>query len=259
MKPAIVVTGASSGIGRELARIAAREHEAMVLVARSEGDLEELAGELGRQGVEACAVHIDLTDPQSGATIERVLAERDLYCDVLVNCAGFGVYGAAAEADRAEQINLLDINIRALADLTLRFLPGMISRRRGGVLNVGSISGYAPGPYMAMYYASKAFVKSFSNALAGETDGTGVTITCLAPGIVRTPFFDRCLVGQTHLFRMVPHSTARATAEAGWRAFRAGKRIVTPRLGDRFIAALCVIVPDTVLLWLISRLQRPRL
>jgi short-subunit dehydrogenase len=107
------------------------------------------------------------------------------------------VFGPAAHAGRGEQLGLLDVNIRALTDLTLRFLPGMIARGRGGVLNLGSITGYAAGPNMAAYYASKAYVNSFSAALAAEVAGSGVTVTCLAPGVVRTAFFERCSVGQT--------------------------------------------------------------
>jgi uncharacterized protein len=256
MKPAIVVTGASSGIGRELARVAAREGSIMVLIGLAPDALDELVAELGRSAVQAHALSIDLADRDAGQRIETNLAQIGVYCDVLVNSAGFGVFGPAAEADREAQLKLLDVNIRALTELTLRFLPGMIARRHGGVLNVGSITGYVPGPNMAAYYASKAYVRSFTAALAAEVAGTGVTVTCLAPGVVRTAFFDHSEIGQTRLFKMAPRADAPETAAAAWRAFRAGKRLVIPRLVNRMIAAGGKLLPDAVLLRIVARLQR---
>ncbi len=176
---------------------------------------------------------------------------------MLVNSAGFGVFGPAAEAAAAEQLRLLDVNIRALTELTLRFLPEMLARRRGGILNVGSITGYATGPNMAAYYASKSYVNSFTAALACEVAGSGVTVTCLAPGVVRTPFFARCSVGRTRLMKLMPRSDAADTAEAGWRAFRAGKSVIVPRLGDRMILAFAKLLPQSVLARLMRALQRP--
>jgi short-subunit dehydrogenase len=258
MKPAIVVTGASSGIGRELARVAAREGSVMVLIGLAPDALDDLAAELRRSGVQAHAFFIDLADGDAGQRIENKLAEIGAYCDVLVNSAGIGIFGAVAVSDRATQLKLIDVNIRALTELTLRFLPDMIGRRRGGVLNVGSITGYAPGPNMATYYASKAYVRSFTAALAAEVAGTGVTVTCLAPGVVRTAFFEGSEVSQTRLFKMAPRSDAPETAEAAWRAFRAGKRLVIPRLIDRIIAAVCILLPDALLLRIVSTLQRVR-
>jgi short-subunit dehydrogenase len=257
-KPAIVVTGASSGIGRELARLAAGDGSFMLLVGQSAAALDALVAELTARGASASALCLDLRDRDAGERIEAALAGRDLHCDVLVNSAGFGVFGAAAQADRAEQVDLLDVNARALTELTLRFLPGMVARGRGGVLNVGSITGYAPGPNMAVYFASKAYVNSFSAALSAEVAGTGVTVTCLAPGVVRTAFFDRCKVGKTRLFKLAPRSNAPATAAAAWRGFKAGKRLVIPRWIDRAITAICVAVPDSMLLRFIARFQRLR-
>ncbi len=186
MRPAIVVTGASSGIGRGIARAAAHDKCFMVLIGTSQAALDEIAAELTAGGVEAEPLCLDLADPAAGQRIEDVLAERQLYCDVLVNSAGFGVFGLAAAADRNKQVKLVDVNVRALTELTLRFLPGMLARGRGGILNLGSITAYTPGPYMAAYFASKAYVKSFTTALSAEVAGSGVTITCLNPGVVRT-------------------------------------------------------------------------
>ena len=239
MKPAIVVTGASSEIGHELARVAAREGFVMLLLGRSQEALDDLVAELRSSAVEAHAFSVDIAGLDAGQLVENKLAEVDVSCDGLVNSAGFGVFGAAAESNREEHLKLIDVNIRALTDLTLRFLPGMIARRRGGVLNVGSITAYTPGPNMATYYASKAYVNSFTAALAAEVSGTGVTVTCLSPGVVRTAFFGRSAVAQTRLFKLAPRSNAPETAETGWRGFRAGKRLVIPRLINRMAA--CVL------------------
>ena len=191
-KPAIVITGASSGIGQALARVAAREGAFLLLLGRSQPALDDLAAELAASGAQSAAVSIDLLAPDAVERIEGELSRRGLYCDILINSAGFGVFGPAATTSHREHLDLIEVNIRALTDLTLRFLPGMVARRRGGIINLGSITGYAAGPNMSTYYASKAFVNSFSAALSAETAGTGVTVTCLAPGVVRTAFFERC-------------------------------------------------------------------
>ncbi len=167
-RPAIVVTGASSGIGQAIARVAARDGVFLLLVGRSQPALDGLVAELVAGGAQAAALPLDLLDAHALERVERALSEHGLYCDVLVNSAGLGMYGPAAGAPRSEQLDVLDVNVRALTEMTLRFLPDMIARGRGGVLNLGSITGYAPGPNMAVYYASKAYVNSFSAALASE-------------------------------------------------------------------------------------------
>ena len=146
-------------------------------------------------------------------------SDLGLYCDVLINSAGFGVFGLVTEANEDLQLALIDVNIRAVIALITRFLPGMIERRRGGIINVGSITGSAPGPYMASYCASKAFIRSFSAALSQEVSGTGVTVTCLTPGVVRTAFFDRESMGgkQSRMMKLLPRGEVTMTAERAWR------------------------------------------
>lgn len=258
LRPAIVVTGASSGIGQAVARIATRENAFLLLVGRSQTALDALVTELAGKGAQTAALAVDLIAPEAADTIERALSARGLYCDILVNSAGFGVFGPAAQASRREQLDLVEVNIRALTELTLRFLPGMIARKRGGVLNVGSITGYAAGPNMAAYYASKAYVNSFSAALAAEVAGSGVTVTCLAPGVVRTAFFERCSVGRSRLMKLMPRSNAADTAAAGWRGFKAGKRLVVPRWIDQFSVLVCRLLPTRTIAWFVAALQRPR-
>lgn len=256
--PAIVVTGASSGIGRELARVAAAEGCFMLLIGRSQEALGELAAELTARGARAVALSVDLADPDAGERIDAALRENGLYCDVLVNSAGYGLYGPAAELDRAAQLGILDVNARALTDLTLRFLPGMLARGRGGVINVGSLSAYFPGPNMALYYATKAYVRSFSDALHAEVAGTGVTVTGVNPGPVRTDFFGRSNAHVSHMSKLVSRLDASYVAQAGWRAFKAGRREVIPGLTHRILAFSARIAPRSWALWLNGLLLKRR-
>ncbi len=255
-RPAVVVTGAASGIGREIARIAAKEGSFLLLIDRARSQLDDFADELAASGAEAAALCIDVTDHGAVQSIEHALNERGLYCDVLVNSAGFGVFGQAAKTSEREQMSLVNVNVRALTAFTLRFLPSMVARGHGGILNLGSISGYAPGPNMALYYASKAFVNSFSAALAAEVAGTGVKVTCLAPGFVTTPFFERCPEAQTPLFRMLPKSSPVDIASAGWFGLKAGKRMITPDVRNKFVVWLSKLLPQAIVLKLVGSLQR---
>jgi uncharacterized protein len=247
-KPAIVVTVTSSGIGREIARVAAREGGTLVLIGRSQDALADLASELAAAGSAASTYCADLAAPEAGAAIEAELQRLGLNCDVLVNSAGYGLFGPVAELDEVQQLGVVDVNARALTELTMRFLPGMLARKRGGILNVGSIAGLAPGPNMAVYYATKAYVRSFSQSLAMEVHGSGVTVTCLTPGFVRTAFFDRCKVGDTSVSKLFPRMNADRVAQAGWQAFRARRRTCIPGWENRVIAQLLRLTPEFVLL-----------
>ena len=291
---AILVTGASSGIGLELAREAARERMPLLLIARDSAALDALATELRqpterteaaqrggaidlsqpaeprqptelrqpaeRPGAvgEAHTLALDLTTPGAVATIGAKLTECGLVCDLLVNNAGFGLVGAAAELAVADQIRILDLNLRVTIELALMALPGMLSRRRGGILNVGSVAGFMPGPGMAIYYASKAGLRSFSEALWAETRNHGVAVTLLAPGPVRTPFLERSGAATTRLFRMPPKATARHVAKRGWAGFRRGKRVVFPDALSWLLARVAPILPRRFLLGQLARLQRRR-
>ena len=257
MQPAAVITGAASGIGRELARCAALDGAIVVLVDRSQDGLDDTVAELGKTDAQVHTVLVDLLTQDAGQRIEDALTERGLYCDVLVNCAGFGVFGAATQAGRQVQLELIDVNVRVVTDLTLRLVPGMTARKRGRILNVASITGYVPGPNMAAYHASKAYVRSFTAALGAELKGTGVGVTCLTPGIVVSPFFLHTGFNKTRLARLMPRSTAREVAVAGWRALQSGKPVVMPGLWNRLIIAACRLVPHALLLRLIAALQRP--
>jgi len=230
----VLVTGASSGIGLELATLFARDRARLVLVARDERRLEALARGLEeRQQVTVHVLPFDLSRSDAPARIDAALRERALQVDVLVNNAGFGERGPVAALDLERQLQMVQVNLTAVTHLTRLLLPGLIERRRGGVLNVASTAAFQPGPNMAVYYATKAYVLSFSEALSEELAGTGVTVTCLAPGPTSTEFARRANMLGTRLFsRGTPMSAARA-ALAGYDGFRSGKVLVIPGFSNR--------------------------
>lgn len=252
-----MITGASSGIGAELARTAPLAEAELVLVARSSRPLQALEAEVTATGRRAHAIMLDLADGTAADRLGEALAERGLHCEVLVNNAGYGLIGAAAELDAAAQLGILDVNLRAAAALALAALPGMLARRRGGILNVASVAGFLPGPGMAFYYASKAGLRSLSEALWAECRGTGVTVTCLCPGPVRTPFLDRAGARRARLFRMMPKADPRQVAERGWRGLQSGARLVLPDAGAWLTALGTPLLPRRLSLPVMHRLQRP--
>jgi short-subunit dehydrogenase len=239
----VLITGASSGIGLELARCFAADGCRLVLLARNTEALETLAKELRRaHKIEALVLTGDLSLPESPARIFKELQGRGVRVDVLVNNAGFGANGAFAELPLQRQLEMIQVNITALTNLTGLFLPGMIERRHGGVLNVGSLAGFLPGPGMAVYYASKAFVLSFSEALAEELIGTGVTVTALCPGPTATNF-GNVSHGQKMRRLNTPKMPAATVASYGHRAFRKGRWLAIPGWQYQVLLFLVRILP----------------
>ncbi|MDI7864429.1 SDR family NAD(P)-dependent oxidoreductase [Rhizobiaceae bacterium n13] len=255
-RSAVVVVGASQGIGRAMATVAARDGGAIVLVARSADALAEAAAGVGAAGGEAFVLELDLLADDASDQLQAFLDANGLYCDVLVNSAGLGLRGAATLLPHDDQMGIVDLNVRALTDLTLRFLPGMVSRGRGGVINLGSIAGFTPGPNMALYYASKSFVRSFSEALHREVHRTGVTVTCVAPGPVSTEFLQKSGASRATLFRVLPRLKPDYVAERAWQGFRSGRRTVVPGAIAKLASVVTALLPSAVLLPLIDRLQR---
>ena len=210
-----LITGASSGIGLEMAKLFANDKSNLILVARSQEKLDRLAAELrGDCGVQVRVLTGDLADPQSPQAIFDALAAENLTVDVLVNNAGFGAAGSVAGLPLEKQLDMISVNVAALTHLTRLFLPGMIRHRSGGILNVASTAAFQPGPYMAVYYATKAYVLSFTEALAEEVVGTGVGVTCLAPGPTATGFAATAAVENKLLFRLGTTDVS-TVAEAG--------------------------------------------
>ncbi len=234
----VLITGASSGIGHELAKCFAAEKSNLILVARNTAALEKLAAELRRdQAIEVQVLPADLARPESAQKIFDGLKGRGTAVDVLVNNAGFGLHGAFAELPLARQLEIVQVNIATLVALTGWLLPGMVEGRRGGILNVGSVAGFFPGPNMAVYYASKAFVLSFSEALRVELRGTGVTVTNLCPGPTESNFSQ---VARSHRTRKV-HARKMAAAEVariGYEDFRRGKTLSVPGCANKILAGV---------------------
>lgn len=239
-----LITGASSGIGAELARLFARDGMTLVLVGRNAKRLQNLASQLATDyDVPIHTLAEDLAKPEACARIEQFLNDRGLTLTHLVNNAGLGSFGPFAESDPERQRAIIDVNITAMADLTRRLLPGMVQRGRGRILNVGSIAAHLPGPLMANYYASKAWVLWFSLALADELRGTGVTVTVLSPGTTRTRFFDRAGMDEQGVFEGFTTLEAANVARAGYRAMKKGRREVIPGLAYKTISLLLHVIP----------------
>jgi short-subunit dehydrogenase len=239
----VLITGASSGIGLELAKCFAADGSRLVLVARNTSALEKLAEELRRENkIEAIVLTADLSSPETPGRIFQELSARKISVDVLVNNAGFGAHGAFVELSLPRQLEMLQVNIAALTELTGLFLPEMIGRKRGGILNVGSVAGFQPGPGMAVYYATKAFVLSFTEALAEELLGTGLKVSVLCPGPTETNFGS---VARGKKVRQLKTSkmSAETVARHGHRAFRKGKTVAVPGVQNKMFVFLNRIVP----------------
>jgi uncharacterized protein len=249
MKETALVTGASSGIGEDLARLLAAGGRNVVLLARSVDKLQALAGQLSAaHGVEATVLAADLSDSGAASQVVRTLTARGIAIDILVNNAGFGTAGSFARDDPQRQLDMLQVNVVALTALTRAFLPGMLERKRGRILNVASTAAFQPGPFMTVYYASKAYVLSFSEALSEETAGSGVTVTCLCPGPTHTGFQDRAQMHKSRLFNMTRPMHSSDVAQAGYDAMLAGRRLVITGLMNKVVAQSIRITPRAIAL-----------
>jgi uncharacterized protein len=250
-----LITGASSGIGEELARLFAKDCSNLVLVARRREKLNQLASELRRDhGIEVEVVAKDLADAAAPQAIFDELAVNGISVDVLVNNAGFGAAGPVADLPVQRQIEMIQVNVTALTHLTRLFLPGMMQRGHGGILNVGSTAGFQPGPYLAVYYATKAYVLSFTEALAEELSGTAIKVTCLVPGATATGFSAVANLENSLLFKWGVMD-ARTVAAVGYRGFRRGKVIVIPGLKNKVGAFAVRFAPRTLVRKFTKRLQ----
>jgi uncharacterized protein len=232
-----LITGASGGIGYELAKLFAKDHFNLVLVARSESKLTQFAEDLHRQfGVTVEAVALDLTTAEAPQFLFDRLRSAGVAVDVLVNNAGYGKLGAFADVPWPETLGQIQLNITALTALTKLFLPTMIENHSGKILNVASTAGFQAGPLMAVYYASKSYVILFSEALANELSGTGITVTCLCPGPTETDFAARAGNARSRLFQWFRPMSAQAVARIGYRALMKGKTLVIAGFMNRLLA-----------------------
>lgn len=258
-RPLALITGASSGIGEALAYEFARNGYDLALTARTEAALERVAGKVRAEGAEAAVLIADLRRPDSGEWLQQACEARGLTIDALVNNAGFGVTGPVLDGDREEQLGSIDVNVRALTDLSHRFGLGMRARGRGGVLNVASVAAFQPGPHMAVYYAGKAYVLSFTEALNHELRGSGVHATALCPGPVATDFQRRAAFDESMaLLKVAPPMSAEAVARAGFAGFRRRRAVVIPGLPNAVMAASAPLTPRPLLLRIVETLQKKR-
>ena len=258
MRPVTLVTGASGGIGADLARVFARHGHDLALVARGADGLGSVATGIAATGRPRPLVIVaDLAAPDGTRRVVAALEAADATVAILVNNAGYGLLGPVAALDPGGQLGIVDLNVRALLDLTLRCLPALLAAR-GRILNVASIASFLPGPGMAVYYASKHFVSAFSRALSEELKGAGVTVSVLHPGVTKTGFQARAGLAGTGL-DTVRGASALSVAEAGYAGLMAGRRTIVPGLGNKAGALLLPLIPDAILLPIIHRFQRGRL
>lgn len=256
MKKTALITGASSGIGLELAKLFAKDGHNVVLVARSESKLQALALDLRtRYGVEALVLPLDLSDVKQVDSLYPTLQTKGIHIHFLVNNAGFGDYALFHEADAAKTQQMLDVNIQALTRLSQQFVKPMVENKFGRIMNVASTAAFQPGPLMAVYYASKAYVLSLSEAMHNELEGTGVSVTALCPGPTESGFQDAADMNSSKLLKRIPMASASSVAQYGYRALLAGKMTAIPGLLNNIGVQALRITPRAWAVKLIRSIQ----
>jgi short-subunit dehydrogenase len=257
--PAVVITGATQGIGKALAREFAGGGHRLVLVARDQTKLAATARALAEaHGVGVRFFACDLATPEGCADLEEALQRFGLYADILVNNAGIMDAGFFQDADPAKLRQIVDLDVQAVVDLTRRFLPGMIGRRRGGVLNVASVEGFMPIPYQATYGAAKAFILSFTRAIAYETMGTGVCVSALAPGATTTAMHAKAGAEYSRYVQLFPVMAPEDVARIGYRKFKRGKKVIVTGWFNRLSVFARRFAPDFALVPLMGWFFRVR-
>ncbi|MDP9360653.1 MAG: SDR family oxidoreductase [Acidobacteriota bacterium] len=251
-----LITGASSGIGLDLARLFAGDGYNVVLVARSEAKLREIAAGIEKKsGVVANVIVADLAQPNAAQRIVDELSTRRITIDVLVNNAGLGLGGPFIKTDLTKELEMIQVNVVALTQLTKLLLPPMVARGSGRILNVASTAAFQPGPLMAVYYATKAYVLSFSEAIADELRDSGVTVTALCPGPTETGFAAAAQMDDSRLFNMTKPARSDAVARAGYEAMKRGKRIVIPGMRNRIMAQSVRVSPRRMVTMIVRKMQ----
>jgi short-subunit dehydrogenase len=255
-RPTALITGASGGIGLDLARLFAGDGSDVVLVARNEAKLREIAAEIeNANGVSAHVIVADLALPEAAQRVVDVLRTRGITIDALVNNAGLGLGGPFAETDWNRESEMIQVNIVALTQLTKLLLPPMVARRSGRILNVASTASFQPGPLMAVYYATKAYVLSFSEAIADELRGTGVTVTALCPGPTETGFAAAAQMGDARLFNLTKPARSDDVARIGYKAMQRGKRVVIPGVRNWIMAESVRVSPRRLVTAVVRKMQ----
>jgi hypothetical protein len=255
-----LITGASRGIGEAFAHLLAEQGYRLVIVARNEGELNRVSGVVtSKREATVLPIRLDLCEPHAGAALAKELQGRGLVPDLIVNNAGYGLLGRAADLAFDDQLAMIDVNVRALTDLSLRFLPGLLAGQgRRGIINIASLASFMPGPNMAVYYATKAYVLSFSEALAAEVKGAGVTVTAVCPGAVPTGFQARAGMEDLKAYKLAPKKSAQEVALAAWTGFERGDAVVFPGAAARLTAAAIRLTPHRLLLPMARSALDPR-
>jgi hypothetical protein len=254
-----LVTGASKGIGAAMAQQLAAEHWNLVLVARGKEELDTLAGELAaKHAVKALVLPSDLSRPNAAADLWARVSALGVRVEVLVNNAGFGLLGAFDKTSLQRELEIVQVNVIALTELTKLALPAMLERKQGWILNVASTAGFVPGPLMSVYYASKAYVLSFSEGLASELDGSGVKVSALCPGPTRTQFSDTAESSKSKLFQKGGVMEADPVARAGLRGLFKGKVVVIPGLQNKLMIQSLRIAPRALVRRITRGLQQTK-
>ncbi len=254
-KETVLITGASSGIGLEFAKLFAADGSDLVIVARREERLKEISGELeSAHGVKVHVLAKDLSKPKAPEEIFSHLTKEKIQIDVLVNNAGFGKKEEFSKTDKEIHLDMVQVNVMALTHLTKLFLTGILERGHGGILNVGSLAGFQPGPNLAVYFASKAYVLSFTEALAEEIDNPNIKISCFAPGPVRTEFGEKSKLDDSLLFKLSLMDSEPAV-KIGYEGFRKGQILVIPGLKQQVVPLLNRITPRFMLRKIAKRLN----
>jgi uncharacterized protein len=253
-----LVTGASAGIGVDLAECFAKGGYDLIITARTEAALKEVADRIAKaHGVKVIPITGDLGAIGGGAKLAAEIAQRGLSVDVLVNNAGFGHAGGFDKEPMAPQLGMIDLNVRALTELTHIYWKGMLAKKRGGVLNVASTAAFQPGPLMAVYYASKAFVLSISEALWEEARGTGVHVSCLCPGPTESKFRERAGTGRTRLGKTSKVMASMPVAQEGYEGFLSNKRVVITGGRNKMMVTASRTLPRGMVLKTVRNLQEP--
>ena len=256
-KERALITGGSVGIGAALADVFAAHGHDLILVSRTRAKLEARGREIHeRFGVDVVCIPEDLADPQGARRLSEAIAARGLDVHFLVNNAGVGLYGKFSTTDLDAELKMIQLNVTSVVDLTKRLLPSMIARRSGRILNVASTAAFVPGPWMSVYYASKAFVLSFSQAIDYELKPSGITVTTLCPGPTESEFKVRAGSQRSRLFQTFVMDAPRV-ARVGYEAMMKGKAVAIPGMRNKLVPIAARLTPRPVLASLSHRAARP--
>lgn len=255
----VLITGATGGLGREFAEISAKDGNGLLLTARNAHKLEEMKQALEKKyGVRVSVFPCDLSEPDGADRVYAFASENEIAVDVLINNAGFGDFGEFTSCDYEKQREMVNLNVLALMRLTYMFAPAMVNNGSGKILNVASIASFQPGPLMSVYYASKAFVLSFSEALSVELRKKGVTVTALCPGPVRTGFEERASLSNSGLFKNLKVASAEKVARFGYKKMKKGKAVAVQGGNNRFLIFMSRFAPRSLVRRIVYKIMKLR-